>query len=406
MISTYSRSAFQILTYALACLATDFDGSRVEGATIAPAMNAAEIKRGLQTHDRALFIKAGWIRDPYLTLGPGGYYYLTGTTPLPDDGRQQTDPYNTGLGDGSIVGWKMQVWRSVDLIAWESLGAPFTLKDGVWFKERPERFGRVLEREWRLWAPELHWIGDRWAVVHTSPSPVAGANLVLSAGKDLQGPWTSPMGAAIGQRHDPSLFHDDDGTWWMIWGATTIAPLKPDFSGFVAEPKEIGPSGATSKMGHEGCLIRKIGDKYVLFGTGWSTGRMRKGSYNLYYALADKVAGPYGPRKFAGRFLGHGTPFQDKQGRWWCTAFFNANVPPIDSEGIMEKDLRDNAYSINNQGVTIVPMDVQIDSDGTPEIRAKDPRYASPGPDESQQFPEFLHSTGVSAPAPAAGAAE
>ena len=70
--------------------------------------------------------------------------------------------------------------------------------------------------------------------------------------------------------------------------------------------------------------MRKIGNKYVHFGTAWSTDRGRQGSYNLYYCTADKITGPYGPRKFAGRFLGHGTPFQDKDGKWWCTAFFNA----------------------------------------------------------------------------------
>ena len=48
----------------------------------------------------------------------------------------------------------------------------------------------------------------------------------------------------------------------------------------------------------------------MLFGTGWSTGQMRRGSYNLYYATADKITGPYSERKFAGRFLGHGTPFK------------------------------------------------------------------------------------------------
>ena len=77
------------------------------------------------------------------------------------------------------------------------------------------------------------------------------------------------MGSKIGKRHDPSLFKDDDGTWWMIWGATQIAPLNSDFSDFTAAPVAIGPSGDTSRMGHEGCLMRKIDGKYVLLGTGW-----------------------------------------------------------------------------------------------------------------------------------------
>ena len=147
-----------------------------------------------------------------------------------------------------------------------------------------------------------------------------------------------------------------------------------------------GPDGKPiSQIGHEGATMIKVGGKYVHFGTAWSTDQGRKGSYNLYYCVADNITGPYGPRQFAGRFLGHGTPFQDKAGKWWCTAFFNANVPPVSRKGIVQRDLGENAHTINEQGVTIVPLDVRVDDQGDVIIRAKDPAYASPGPDESQQ---------------------
>jgi arylsulfatase len=356
----------------------------IAGSTFG-VMDERTIAVGLKSHNRALHIKDGWMRDPYIVLAPDGVYYLTGTTFQPGDPAESSDPYNLGLGKQSRVGWKAQVWRSRDLIKWEHLGAPFSLQDGIWFKEQPAAFAKVNEKQWRLWAPELHWLGDRWALIHTSPSPVRSSNLSLSPGTAPAGPWSNPMGTNIAHRHDPSLFKDDDGTWWMIWGATEIAPLKPDFSGFAAAPARIGPSGEFSQMGHEGCLMRKLGGKYVLFGTGWSTGRMRRGSYNLYYAVADKITGSYGERKFAGRFLGHGTPFQDQHGRWWCTAFFNANRPPLSSEGIEIRDLSDDAQSINEQGVTIVPLEFHL-VEGEVIFRAKDPRYAQPGPDEAQKF--------------------
>lgn len=346
---------------------------------------AKQIRGHIASHDRAVFVANDWIRDPYIVMGPDDHYYLTGTTPLANDPREASDPYNTGLGEESIVGWQARVWKSEDLVRWQSLGAPFTLKDGVWFTAKPDRFQEVPQQQWRLWAPELHWVGDRWALVHTSPSPVKGANLALSAGADVVGPWTNPLGEQIQRRHDPSLFKDDDGTWWMIWGATSIAPLKPDFTDFSETPTKIGPRGESAKMGHEGCLIQKIHGKYVLFGTGWSTGNMRRGSYNLYYAVADKITGPYSERKFVGRFLGHGTPFKDRQGRWWCTAFYNANVPPISRNGIASTDLSDTAQTINQRGTTLVPLRVEL-QDGELVIRAKDADYAKPGPDESQQF--------------------
>jgi len=355
---------------------------------VASAMSAEELREGFASHDRALFVKEGWIRDPYLITGPDGWMYLTGTTPLAGDPREKTDPYNTGLGDESLVGWTANVWRSRDFANWESLKAPFSLKDGIWHETDPAAFSRVPEKQWFLWAPELHWVDSmkKWALVHTSPGPVAGANLSLSAGLEVKGPWTNPMGTAIQKRHDPSLFKDDDGTWWLIWGATKIAPLKPDFSGFAADEIAIAPGGETKSMGHEGCLIMKIEGKYVLFGTGWSTGQMRRGSYNLYYAVADDITGPYSERKFAGRFLGHGSPFRDPEGRWWCTAFYNANVPPLSRAGIETRDLGETAQTINQRGTTIVPMEVRLLDDGELFIRAKDPAYATAGPDEAQKF--------------------
>ena len=180
----------------------------------------------------------------------------------------------------------------------------------------------------------------------------------------------------------------------MLWGNTQLAPLAADFTKFTAEPVRIDPSGSRttalgeekSVIGHEGATMQKIGDKYVHFGTAWSTDQGRKGSYNLYYCTADKITGPYGPRQFAGRFLGHGTPFKTKDGKWWCTAFYNANVPPLPREGIETRDLSATAQTINQLGTTIVPLEVKISDNGGIYIRAKDPAYAVPGPDEVQKF--------------------
>lgn len=353
---------------------------QVAAAPVLPAMSRAEITAGLRSHDRALYIKEGWIRDPYITLGPDDWYYLTGTTPNPGDPREQGDPYNVGLGGSSIVGGTVQVWRSKDLVDWEYAGTPFTVARDSWHQDP----GTLV------WAPEFHWLGNRWALVHC---PKQKANLAVSAGPEMKGPWTHPMGANLGQKHDPSLFQDGD-TWWLLWENTLIAPLKKDFSDFAAQPVRIDPSGrrtnalgeTKSAIGHEGATMLKVGAKYVHLGTAWSTDQPRKGSYNLYYCVADRITGPYGPRQFAGRFLGHGTPFQTRDGRWWCTAFFNANVPPVPRAGIERRDLRETAQTINQRGTTIVPLEVKALPDGEFYIRAKDPAYATPGPDEVQKF--------------------
>mgnify|MGYP001970797273 CR=1 FL=1 len=351
------------------------------------ALSAQQVEAGLESHDTALYIKTGWIRDPYIVLGPDDYYYLTGTTPNPGDAREQTDPFNNGLGMGSIVGQQVQIWRSRNLADWEYVGAPFTLDDIY-----PKEDKGPLENQQRLWAPELHWLGDRWALVHC---PESSASLALAPpGKTISGPWSHPMEGAFGKRHDPSLFQTDDGTWYVLYGNTLVQPLSDDFTHYTGPATRIDPAGSRpgpagkpiSRIGHEGATIRKIGSKYVHFGTAWSTDKMRKGSYNLYYSTADSIEGPYGPRRFAGRFLGHGTPFQTRDGNWWITAFYNADVPPLSRTGIQQRDLSEVAQTINPVGTTIVPLDITITPDGDVHVMAKDPAYTSPGPDEAQEF--------------------
>ena len=365
---------------------------------VAEAMCPEEIRAGLKSHDKALFIKQHWIRDPYIVLGSDDYYYLTGTTPNPNDSREDTNPYNIGLGPESIVGSKVQVWRSKDLADWEYLGTPYTTRDSYRGQnnlepavEDPYASGLDV-----IWTPELHWLGDKWALVHC---PKGISSLALSEGREVTGPWFHPMEKSFDNKHDPSLFQDDDGTCYAVWRNTYIARINKDFTGFATEEQYIPPSSKRpdpkkegkmiDRIGHEGATIRKIGGKYVSFGTAWSTDRMRKGSYNLYYCTADEVMGSYGPRKFAGRFLGHGTPFQTKDGKWWCTAFFNANVPPVERAGVERRDLSETAQTINQRGTTIVPMEVKILEDGDIYIRAKDPVYANPGPDENQDFGQY-----------------
>lgn len=371
-----------------------FNGLSCQVNTQVKGMDDTSFHVKFNQHDTALHVHSSWIRDPYIYLADDGYYYLTGTTPQPNNSREAIEPYNTGLdnpeitghSETSIVGYSLRVWRSIDLNTWDYMGEPFTLEKGYWKKKYPKVFENGDRDDWRLWAPELYKHGDKWLYVHTTPKPVkGGANLAISEGQNMNGPFYFPMGEDIKDKHDPSLFEDEDGTWYLLWGNTKIAPLKEGFKGLASLPIRIDPSNRI--IGHEGATLRKIGDKYVHFGTAWSTDKMRKGSYNLYYSTSDSVLGPYGPRKFAGRFLGHGTPFMDKEGRWWCTAFYNGNVPPLSGDNIQNLDLSETAQTINQQGTTIVPLEVRYLEDGEIFIRAKDNKYRNPGPDEADTFP-------------------
>ena len=136
---------------------------------------------------------------------------------------------------------KVRVWRSKDLIDWESLGPIFTVDETMKAKS-----GQKLGNRY-IWAPEIHWLEDRWALVHC---PGRHSSFVLSQRADLEGPWIHPMNGKMGRRHDPSLFTDEDGTRYMLWGNTLVAPLSKDLSSYTADPVRIDPSG--SRPGPEG----------------------------------------------------------------------------------------------------------------------------------------------------------
>ncbi|GAB3020146.1 hypothetical protein GCM10027051_26680 [Niabella terrae] len=350
--------------------------------------------RDLERHDRAVLVKDDiWIRDPYITLASDSNYYLTGTTRIVDNNWQGSG--GAKKKNKAPVGSAVRVWKSPDLVHWQYIGEIFDMRQGYWGLGEKVPANPALANERHLWAPELHFINGRWLLVHTTPGPdLQKSNLAVSRGSSLEGPYDFPLGECAANLHDPSIFQDTDGRIYLLWANTQIAELRPDLGGFVGKPEEIYPANKRKMpngsfkqgIGHEGCYMLKIGGKYVLVGTGWSTNRMRHGSYNLYYAVADNIRGPYGPRKFLGRFLGHGTPFKDRLGRWWCTAFYNANRPTLNKGGIRNRDLSDDAYTINPQGLTLVPLEITQLASGDIEISALDPDYAQPGPDEVQPF--------------------
>lgn len=301
-------------------------------------------------------------------------YYLTGTTPNPGDKRELPDKYVA-----NIVGQKVRIWKSPDLKNWEYIGEPYSLGNTYDALKNANIDVPELKEDTPLWAPEIHWTGKNWLLVHC---PRYISTFAISKTNELNGQWSNPSPKDFIGRHDGSLFKDDNNKWYYTFQNAYVAPIKSDFSGLEKEPVYIGPSDR--KIGHEGATIIKIKNKYVLFGTGWSVGKGRKGSYNLYYCTADSIYGPYSKRRFAGRFMGHGTPFMDKNGKWWCTAFYNANLL-IPDNNIQTRDLSDNAYSINKLGVTIVPLDIK-EKDNDIFIKAIDPKYGIPGPDEAQKF--------------------
>lgn len=139
----------------------------------------------------------------------------------------------------------MELWKSKDLLNWENLGLVWVLDDSKWMPDVLAQAAKEHKRDPHLWAPEVYFLDGRWVSVYTTS--LRSSNLITTKGKKLKGPFEEPFGADFGHKHDPSIFSDDDGSKWLIWGCTKIAPLKDDLSGFSEPVTTIAPSNR--KMG-------------------------------------------------------------------------------------------------------------------------------------------------------------
>lgn len=335
--------------------------------------NIEEIREELRLHEKAVHVFDDWMRDPFIVKAPDGLYYLTMTQ------------HGDTIDGRAVISTGAPYYKSEDLAKWEFAGYFYDIeKDAENLEEYKAnweaRKAQGKQGPLKLWAPEIHFIKGKWHVLHTSNAGIG--NFTSSQGDKLEAPYQG-WGERFGRQHDPTIFQDDDGSSWLVSRCAQIQKLNQDLSAFDGKPIKLNPSDR--KMGHEGAYIVKFEGKYILFGTAWSCDTLRHGTYNLYYAVAAKLEGPYGRRQFAGRFLGHGTPFQDKEGRWWCTAFYNANKPTLTRQEARSLDVSTTAYTLNKQGLTLVPIEIQM-IDGKVKVWAKDPDYREPGKEEIQQF--------------------
>ena len=144
--------------------------------------------------------------------------------------------------------------------------------------------------------------------------------------KDIEkGPWK--VTAFRPQFHDHSLFFDDDGKVYMVYGGGKIrlVELKADLSGVSTDVPERTiienaslPSGDNIGLPAEGSQLFKVKGKYYLFNITWPKGGMR----TVVVHRSDKITGPYEVR-IALQDLGvaQGGLIDQPNGEWFSYLF-------------------------------------------------------------------------------------
>ena len=211
------------------------------------------------------------------------------------------------------------VMKSEDLVNWEIVNYAYDKLadiDALNLRNGKTSYGRGS------WASSLRYHNDTYYI--STFSATTGKTHIYFT-KDIEnGNWESMSFEP--SLHDNSLFFDDDGRIYMIWGngKLMITELKTDLSGIKEGTQQVlienasAPAGEKIMLGAEGAQVFKINGKYYLFAITWPAGGMR----TVVIHRADKITGPYEGRiGLMDKGVAQGGLINTPEGKWFAYLF-------------------------------------------------------------------------------------
>ncbi|WP_367865997.1 glycoside hydrolase 43 family protein [Pedobacter sp. WC2423] len=212
------------------------------------------------------------------------------------------------------------VMKSKDLVNWKIVSyACETLGNGDQMNLNKNRnaYGKGT------WASSMRYHQGTYYV--STFSQTTGETYIYST-KDIEkGRWKVVSFKPV--LHDHSLFFDDDGRVYMIYGSGSIklAELKSDLSGLKPGTSEqviienaVLPPGNTGGLPAEGSQLFKVNGKYYLFNIIWPKGGMR----TVVIHRSDQLTGPYESKiGFQDLGIAQGGLIDKANGDWYAYLF-------------------------------------------------------------------------------------
>ena len=212
------------------------------------------------------------------------------------------------------------IMKSEDLSNWELIGYAYdTLADigALNLENGQDAYGKGS------WASCLVYHDGTFYV--TTFASTTGRTHVYRTDDIEGGTWKANSFAP--SHHDHTMFFDDDGKVYMIWGngKLFIKEMKPDLSGPVdgAEDQVLianasAPAGDNIMLGAEGSQLFKHDGKYYLFDITWPRGGMR----TVVIHRADNIMGPWEGRvALQDRGIAQGGLIDTPDGDWYAYLF-------------------------------------------------------------------------------------
>jgi len=185
----------------------------------------------------------------------------------------------------------LPIMKSKDLVNWAMAGYVYdTLAnmDELTLTNGKNSYGKGS------WASSLRYHNGLYYV--TTFAQTTGKTYIFTT-KDIEkGPWKEASFSPA--YHDHSLFFDDDGRVYLIYGngKLKIIELSADASGVkpgglnqVLIENASAPAGDNIGLGAEGSQLFKVNDKYYLFNIAWPKGGMR----TVIVHRANNITGPW-----------------------------------------------------------------------------------------------------------------
>jgi beta-xylosidase len=211
------------------------------------------------------------------------------------------------------------IMKSKDLVNWELVSYAYdTLDDTdeLNLVNGKSCYGRGS------WASCIRYHNDTYYV--STFSSTTNKTYIYSTSDIENGPWEVKKFSP--SYHDHTIFFDDDGKVYMIWGVGRLrmVELKEDLTGVKEGTERVlienasAPAGTNIMLGAEGAQIFKVNGKYYLFNITWPRGGMR----TVLVHRADKITGPYeGRLALQDKGVAQGGLIDTPSGDWYAYLF-------------------------------------------------------------------------------------
>lgn len=211
------------------------------------------------------------------------------------------------------------IMKSNDLVNWELVNYAYKVLGGEYalqLKNGENAYGAGS------WASSLRFHEDVFYI--STFSSTTGKTHIFKTGDIENGSWEEISFAPA--YHDNTLFFDDDGKRYLVWGAgeLKIVELKKDLTGIIENTERVLIENATKPIGSdiilpaEGSQLFKVRGSYYLFNIAWPKNGMR----TVIIHRADNIMGPYEGRvTFQDKGVAQGGLIDTTYGDWYAYLF-------------------------------------------------------------------------------------